>query len=295
MGPIRDFGRWIYLEYDAAMLEVRHLSIRFGDAALGKLAVDDVSFRIDDGATLAVVGESGSGKSVSALALTRLLPEPPARYEGGEVLLDGRDLLALPERELRRVRGGRIAYVFQDPATSLNPVFTVRQQMAEVLALHRPDLPRGRRARDAEIVRALTEVRIAQPEQRLGAYPHELSGGMAQRVSIAMALASRPQLLVADEPTTALDATVQKQIMDLLRDLKAKRGMSILLITHNFSIIGGLADQVAVMFRGRIVETGATADVLLAPRHPYTRALIDCIPKLGAKRRRLATIDYATV
>jgi ABC-type dipeptide/oligopeptide/nickel transport system ATPase component len=284
------------------MLEVRHLTIRFAErtrrasqAPLGKLAVDDVSYRLADGATLAVVGESGSGKSVSALALTRLLPEPPARYERGEVLLDGRDLLTLPERELRRVRGGQIAYVFQDPATSLNPVFTVRQQMAEVLALHRPDLPRDRRARDAEIVRALAEVRIAQPAQRLGAYPHELSGGMAQRVSIAMALASRPRLLVADEPTTALDATVQKQIMDLLRELKASRGMSILLITHNFSIIGGLADEVAVMFRGRIVETGKTEDVLRAPQHPYTRALIDCIPKLGARRHRLATIDYAAL
>jgi ABC-type dipeptide/oligopeptide/nickel transport system ATPase component len=284
------------------MLDVRHLTIRFAERAgrgrqptIGKLAVDDVSFRIDDGATLAVVGESGSGKSVSALALTRLLPEPPACYEGGEVLLDGVNLLELPERELRRVRGGRIAYVFQDPSTSLNPVFTVRQQMAEVLALHRPDLPRDRRAQDAEIVRALAEVRIVHPEQRLGAYPHELSGGMAQRVMIAMALASRPKLLVADEPTTALDATVQKQIMDLLRDLKRSRGMSILLITHNFSIIGGLADEVAVMFRGRIVETGKTEDVLRAPQHPYTRALIDCIPKLGARRHRLATIDYAAL
>ena len=284
------------------MLDVRHLTIRFAERAgrtgqpvVGKLAVEDVNFRIDDGATLAVVGESGSGKSVSALALTRLLPEPPAYYESGEVLLDGVNLLELPERELRRVRGGRIAYVFQDPSTSLNPVFTVRQQMAEVLALHRPDVPRDRHAQDAEIVRALAEVRIVHPEQRLGAYPHELSGGMAQRVMIAMALASRPKLLVADEPTTALDATVQKQIMDLLRDLKRSRGMSILLITHNFSIIGGLADEVAVMFRGRIVETGKTEDVLSAPRHPYTRALIDCIPKLGAKRRRLATIDHAAL
>ncbi len=280
------------------MLDVRHLTIRFaggtdGSAPAARPAVDDVNFRIDDGATLAVVGESGSGKSVTALALTRLLPEPPARYERGEVWLDGRDLLTLGAEELRRVRGGQIAYVFQDPATSLNPVFTVRQQMAEVLALHRPDLGRDRRTQDEEMVRALAEVRITNPAQRLQAYPHELSGGMAQRVMIAMALACRPKLLVADEPTTALDATVQKQIMDLLRELKAKLGMSILLITHNFSIIGGLADQVAVMFRGRIVESGPTADVLSAPQHPYTRALIDCIPKLGAHRHRLATIDHA--
>jgi ABC-type dipeptide/oligopeptide/nickel transport system ATPase component len=282
------------------MLDVRHLTIRFDArtrraAAPGRPAVDDVSYGIPDGQTLALVGESGSGKSVSALALTRLLPEPPARYEQGEVLLDGCNLLALPESELRRVRGGKIAYVFQDPATSLHPVFTVRQQMTEVLALHRPDLPSGRCARDAEIVRALAEMGIAHPEQRLGAYPHELSGGMAQRVGIAMALASQPQLLVADEPTTALDATVQRQIMDLFRELKASRGLSILLITHNFSIIGGLADRVAVMFRGRIVETGATAEVLQAPQHPYTRALLECIPRLGAQRRRLATIDYAAL
>jgi ABC-type dipeptide/oligopeptide/nickel transport system ATPase component len=273
------------------VLEVRHLTIRFGE----KIAVEDVSFQIADGETLAVVGESGSGKSVTALALTRLLPVPPARYAGGEILLDGQDLLKMPERDLRRVRGGQIAYIFQDPGTSLNPVFTVRQQLAESLALHRPEVPRDRRAQDAEIVRALTEVGINEPERRMNAYPHELSGGMAQRVMIAMALACRPKLLVADEPTTALDATVQKQIMDLLRTLKAKYGMSILLITHNFSIIGGLADHVAVMFRGRLVESGQTEEVLRAPQHPYTRALLDCIPRLGARRRRLATIDYAAL
>lgn len=274
-----------------SMLEVRHLTIRFGE----KIAVEDVSFQIADGQTLAVVGESGSGKSVTALALTRLLPVPPARYVGGEILLDGQDLLKLPERGLRRVRGGQIAYIFQDPGTSLNPVFTVRQQLAESLALHRPEIARDRRAQDAEIVRALTEVGINEPERRMNAYPHELSGGMAQRVMIAMALACRPKLLVADEPTTALDATVQKQIMDLLRTLKAKYGMSIMLITHNFSIIGGLADHVAVMFRGRLVETGQTEEVLRSPQHPYTRALLDCIPRLGARRRRLATIDYAAL
>jgi ABC-type dipeptide/oligopeptide/nickel transport system ATPase component len=273
------------------MLEVRNLTIRFGE----KIAVQDVSFQIADGETLAVVGESGSGKSVTALALTRLLPVPPARYAGGEILLDGQDLLKLPESGLRRVRGGQIAYIFQDPGTSLNPVFTVRQQLAEALALHRPDVARDRRAQDAEIVRALAEVGINEPERRMNAYPHELSGGMAQRVMIAMALACRPKLLVADEPTTALDATVQKQIMDLLRTLKAKYGMSILLITHNFSIIGGLADHVAVMFRGRLVEAGKTEEVLRAPQHPYTRALLDCIPRLGARRRRLATIDYAAL
>ena len=278
---------------DAPLLEVRGLTIRF--APTGRPAVDAVSFSIGAGETLAVVGESGSGKSVTALAMTRLLPQPPARYEAGEILLEGRDLLALPERELRAVRGKGIAYVFQDPATSLNPVFTVRQQMGEVLRLHRPEVGHGRAAQDAEIIRALTEVGITEPARRLGSYPHELSGGMAQRVMIAMALACRPRLLVADEPTTALDATVQRQIIELMKEIKGRTGMSILLITHNFSIIGGLADRVAVMFRGRLVEEGRTEDVLGAPQHPYTRALIDCIPKLGAKRRRLATIDHTAL
>ncbi len=280
---------------DTPLLAVRGLTIRFAHGtgpATGRPAVDDVSFSIGAGETLAVVGESGSGKSVTALAMTRLLPQPPARYEHGEILLDGRNLLALSERELHAVRGRQIAYVFQDPGTSLNPVFTVRQQMAEVLRLHRPDVGRDRRAQDEEIVRALTEVGITEPARRLGAYPHELSGGMAQRVMIAMALACRPRLLVADEPTTALDATVQRQIIELMKEIKARTGMSILLITHNFSIIGGLADRVAVMFRGKLVEEGRTEDVLHAPQHPYTRALIDCIPRIGAKRRRLATIDH---
>ena len=241
------------------LLEVRGLTIRFAHGngpATNPPAVNDVSFSIGAGETLAVVGESGSGKSVTALAMTRLLPQPPARYEHGEILLDGRSLLTLSERELRAVRGRQIAYVFQDPGTSLNPVFTVRQQIGEVLRLHRPDVGRSRREQDAEIVRALTEVGITEPARRLGAYPHELSGGMAQRVMIAMALACRPRLLVADEPTTALDATVQRQIIELLKELKARTGMSILLITHNFSIIGGLADRVAVMFRGKLVEEG---------------------------------------
>ena len=275
------------------MLEVRHLTIRF--APEGRPAVDDVSFTLAAGETLAVVGESGSGKSATALALTRLLPEPPARYPAGEILLGGRNLLALSERGLRAVRGREIAYVFQDPMTALNPVLTVRQQLAEVLALHRPDVPAGRRARDAEIVRALAEVGITEPERRLRAYPHELSGGMAQRVMIAMALACRPKLLVADEPTTALDATVQRQIIDLFKDIKGRLGMSVLLITHNFGILGGLADRVAVMFRGKLVEEGRTEDVLRNPQHPYTRALIDCIPRLGANRHRLATIDHAAL
>ena len=272
------------------LLEIRDLSISFGTREPRTPAVRNLSLSLEAGETLAIVGESGSGKSVSALAMTRLLPQPPAHIDSGEILLEGCDLLRLSERELREIRGGQIAYVFQDPATSLNPVFTVRSQMAEAIELHRPDVARNRRAYDEEILRALTEVGITEPEKRLGAYPHQLSGGMQQRVMIAAALLCQPRLLVADEPTTALDVTIQKQIMDLLRDLKGRRGMSIMLITHNFSIIGGLADRVAVMFRGRLVEEGPTDEVLHAPKHPYTRALIDCIPRLGVRRRRLATI-----
>ena len=279
------------------LLEVRRLSVSFvgGDGSGPAVpAVREASFVIRRGETLAVVGESGSGKSVTALALTRLLPTPPARYDGGEILLDGHgDVLQLPERDLRKVRGATVGYVFQDPATSLNPVFTVRRQLGEALSLHRPDVSRA--GRDAEIVRALADVGITEPARRLAAYPHELSGGMAQRVMIAMALLARPRLLVADEPTTALDVTVQRQIMTLLRDLQRRLDMSVLLITHNFGILRGVADRVAVMLRGRLVEEGATDDVLRAPRHPYTRALIDCVPRLGQPRERLTTIDHAAL
>ncbi|MDP9290792.1 MAG: ABC transporter ATP-binding protein [Verrucomicrobiota bacterium] len=251
-------------------------------------AVSGVSFSIQKGETLAIVGESGSGKSVTALALTRLLPQPPACYDAGEILLKGRDVLKLSRDELRKIRGGEIAYVFQEPSTSLNPVFTIRNQIAEAIRLHRADVDDA----DAEIVRLLTRVGIADPERRMWDYPHQLSGGMQQRAMIAMALASQPDILVADEPTTALDVTIQAQIINQLRELKARLDMAIILITHNFGIIGNIADKVAVMFRGKIVEYGETRNVLSAPAHPYTRALIDCIPKLGAKQRRLRTIDY---
>ncbi len=273
------------------LIEVRDLTIRFAKRdGSGKPAVEGVSWSIERGRGLAVVGESGSGKSVSALALTRLLPEPPAVYDSGEILIEGRDVRTMNEYELRAVRGGKIGYIFQEPATSLNPVFTLQTQIGEVLRLHRPDVTPA--ARDAEIIAWLNRVGIVEPEGRLRAYPHELSGGMQQRAMIAMALCARPALLIADEPTTALDVTVQAEIMQLLRDLKEQLGMSVLLITHNFGIIRGLADEVAVMFRGKIVERGPTETVLRDPQHPYTRALIDCIPRLGAKRHRLATIDH---
>jgi len=273
------------------LLEVRNLSIRFATEETTVDAVQGVSFQIEKGETLAVVGESGSGKSVTALALTRLLPEPPALYAGGEILLDGHDVLKMPPRELRAIRGKRIAYVFQEPSTSLNPVFTIRSQIAEMLRLHRPEV----RDVDAEVAKWLGLVGIVDPAQRMNDYPHQLSGGMQQRAMIAMALSAQPDLLVADEPTTALDVTIQAQIIDLLRELKGQLHMSILLITHNFGIIGGIADRVAVMYRGKIVETGPTEQVLHSPQHPYTRALIACIPRLGQRRHRLAVIDHESL
>jgi ABC-type dipeptide/oligopeptide/nickel transport system ATPase component len=271
------------------MLEVRDLTIHFETEEGEHCAVDSVSFVVADGETLAIVGESGSGKSVTALSLTRLLPEPPARIVSGEVLLGGKSLLQQKPDELRRTRGKQIAYIFQEPATSLNPVFSIYDQMAEVIRLHRPEISNVER----EIVFWLDQVGIVRPNERLRDYPFQLSGGMQQRVMIAMALSARPQVLVADEPTTALDVTIQKQILDLFAELKQKFRMSIILITHNFGIIRGLADKVGVMFKGRLVEFGDCSDVLNAPKHPYTRALIDCVPRLGAGRHRLKTIDYS--
>lgn len=277
-----------------SLLSVEDLRITFRPEDRQAIqAVRGVSFAVEAGETLAIVGESGSGKSVTAMALTRLLPAPPAEYDSGRILLRGRDVLRMTDSELRRVRGKEIAYVFQDPMTSLNPVFPIRTQIAETLRLHRPDVTANRY--DDEIVYWLDQVGIINPRDRLRSYPHELSGGMQQRVMIAMALAARPSLLVADEPTTALDATVQKQIIELLARLQAEHHMSILLITHNFHILPGLARRVVVMFRGEMVESGPTDDILKNPTHPYSRALIDCVPKIGTRRRRLASIDHAAL
>lgn len=271
------------------MLEIEDLTINFRTEKGEVCAVDSVSFSVANGETVAIVGESGSGKSVTALSLTRLLPQPPARIVRGEVLLDRQPLLRQSIGELRKIRGKQIAYVFQEPATSLNPVFSVYEQMSEVVRLHRPEIRDVRR----EVVFWLDQVGIVEPGKRLHDYPYQLSGGMQQRVMIAMALSARPKVLVADEPTTALDVTIQKQILDLFGDLKRKFQMSIILITHNFGIVQGLADKVAVMFRGKLVEFGDSEAVLNAPKHPYTRALIDCVPQLGADLRRLKTIDYS--
>ncbi len=273
------------------LLEVRNLSIDFSTEEGQVAAVKNVSFTLKRGETLAVVGESGSGKSVTALALTRLLAEPPARFKSGEILLEGVDVLKISGKELRGIRGSRIAYIFQEPSTSLNPVYTVRNQIAEAIKLHRPEVT----DLDTEVVKWLGSVGIVNPEKRMWDYPHQLSGGMQQRVMIAMALSCEPDILVADEPTTALDVTIQAQIMELLCDLKTRLGMSILLITHNFGIISGVAENVAVMFRGEIVEYGPTAQILKSPQHAYTRALIGCIPKLGERKRRLTTIDHSAL
>jgi ABC-type dipeptide/oligopeptide/nickel transport system ATPase component len=273
------------------MLEVRDLTISFRSDDGDIPAVRSVSFNVQKGETLAIVGESGSGKSVTAMALTRLLPEPAALYESGEILLEGKSILQMDEKRLRRVRGNQIAYVFQEPATSLNPVFSVYEQIAETIRLHRPDVREVRR----EVIHWLDQVGIVDSARRLKDYPFQLSGGMQQRVMIAMALCCQPAILFADEPTTALDVTIQRQILDLFQALKIKFRMSMILITHNFGIIRGLADKVAVMFRGRVVEFGSTESILRQPQHPYTRALIECIPRLGLKLDRLKTIDYSTL
>jgi ABC-type dipeptide/oligopeptide/nickel transport system ATPase component len=273
------------------LLDIRDLRIQFATENGVMEAVKGISFSMARGETLAIVGESGSGKSVTGLALTRLLPEPPAQYPSGRILFGGRDVLKMPPKELRALRGNKISYIFQEPSTSLNPVFTIRNQIAEVIRLHRPEV----RDLDAEVIKYLDLVGIVDPAKRLHDYPHQLSGGMQQRVMIAMALSCEPDLLVADEPTTALDVTIQAQIISQLKDIKERLGMAIILITHNFGIISGIADRVAVMFRGRVVEYGETGQVLRSPQHPYTRALIDCIPRLGARRERLTTIDHAAL
>lgn len=266
-------------------VEIRNLRIEFGRGSKPLGAVDDVSLSLNAGETLCLVGESGSGKSVTALSIARLVPSPPARYAGGEILVEGRDVLKMSKAELREIRGRVVSYVFQEPGATLNPVFRIGAQINESLKLHRPQV-----ATDAEIVRLLKLVGIPAPESRARNYPHEMSGGMQQRVMIAMALASQPKLLVADEPTTALDVTIQAQIIELLRDLKQQLGMAILLITHNLGIVGDLADRVAVMYAGQIVETASARELLQRPLHPYTQALMASVPSLGKRVERLTAI-----
>lgn len=248
-------------------------------------AVEDVSLTVGAGETVCLVGESGSGKTVTALSIARLVPSPPARYATGEILLEGSDVLKMSGRELRRVRGRLVSFVFQDPGSSLNPVYRIGTQVLEVLRLHRPEV-----ADRAEVARLLKRVGIPAAESRANDYPHQLSGGMQQRVMIAMALASQPKLLVADEPTTALDVTIQAQILDLFEELKRTLGMSMLFITHNLPIVTEIADRVVVMYAGQVVESGEASSVLGSPRHPYTRALLRSVPVLGGEATRLISI-----
>jgi oligopeptide/dipeptide ABC transporter ATP-binding protein len=273
-----------------ALLEVKDLSVSF--LSDGKLlpAVSDVSFSVEEGEILALVGESGCGKSITCMSLARLLPGA-ARILSGEVKLkigpgETTDVMKLEGRELRKIRGGKIAYIFQEPSVSLNPVFRVGEQIAEALELHRPDVTDPWK----EAEELLKKVGIPDPASRVRLYPHEMSGGMQQRVMIAMAIASHPALLIADEPTTALDVTIQAQILDLLLELRRTLGTSMILVTHNLGIVSETADRVAVMYAGRIVEMGKVRELIDSPEHPYTRALLAAVPVLGGDNGRLSTI-----
>ncbi len=275
-------------EPGAVLLDVRdlrtYLYTRWGLVR----AVDGVSFTVREGETLGLVGESGSGKTMTALSVLRLLPEPAGRTVGGQILLEGEDLLRKSEREMRKVRGRRIAMILQDPQTSLNPVFTVGDQLVEALRLH--DAGGGKslweRAEDA-----LRRVKVAAPEQRMRDYPHQMSGGMKQRVVGAIALAGEPKVLVADEPTTALDATIQLQYLTLLKEIQSRTRLAMLFITHDFGIVARMCDRVAVMYAGRIVESAPVRQLFRAPRHPYTEALMASVPRMDASVERLPSID----
>jgi oligopeptide/dipeptide ABC transporter ATP-binding protein len=261
------------------------LSLDFRSSEASLRALDGVTFRLEAGETLCLVGESGCGKSVTALSIARLVPSPPAFYTGGQVLLQGKDVLKMTPRELCTIRGGVVSYVFQEPGVSLNPVLRVGVQIRETLQIHRPE-----KATEAEVIRLLKLVGIPAPELRMRDYPFQLSGGMQQRVMIAMALASEPKLLVADEPTTALDVTIQAQILELLKDLKQRLGMAILLITHHLGIVAEVADRVVVMYAGQVVETAPARQLLERPLHPYTRALLASVPRLNQPHQALTGI-----
>ncbi|MCM2291770.1 ABC transporter ATP-binding protein [Allorhizobium sp. BGMRC 0089] len=260
----------------APILSVRNLSVAFRQGGVDSLAVDGISFDIAPGEVLALVGESGSGKSVTAASILKLLPYPAAHHPGGEILFEGRDLLGLDERQLRAVRGNDITMIFQEPMTSLNPLHTIERQIGEVLNLHQG---MARQAARDKVLELLRQVGIREPEKRLNAFPHQLSGGQRQRVMIAMALANRPKLLIADEPTTALDVTVQAQILELLAHLRKAHGMAMLFITHDLGIVRKFADRVCVMTGGKIVETGPVEAIFTTPRHDYTKKLLAAEPK----------------
>ncbi len=270
-----------------SLLSVRNLTTAFATARGEINAIEDVSFDLDEGQILGIVGESGSGKSVTALTIMGLLPQPPARVAAGGVLFDGQDLTRLSDTRMQRIRGPGIAMVFQEPMTSLNPVFTIGEQVMETLRAHERLSQRAIYARALEM---LETVGIPSAAHRMRDYPHQLSGGQRQRVMLAMALACRPRLLIADEPTTALDVTIQAQILDLMLDLRDELGTAIIVITHNMGVVAETADSVLVMYAGRIVEQAPVARLFDQPLHPYTRGLLDCVPLLDQDRQRLVAI-----
>lgn len=279
---------------DNTLVAVRELTVSFEAEHNAITAIDRVSLVIPRSRIVALVGESGCGKSVTALSMMRLLPEPPSRVDHGRILYHPTsdkhpiDLLTIPERGMGKIRGRDMAMIFQDSLTSLNPVYTVGEQIIEVIQLHQS---LARKAAREQAIALLRRVGIEAPATRIDAYPHELSGGMRQRVMIAMAVSCNPSLLIADEPTTALDVTIQKKILDLLRDLQRESGMSILLITHDFGVVSAVADEVYVMYAGRIVEHATTKELFSNPMHPYTQGLLESTPRLGAGRKRLVAIE----
>lgn len=271
-----------------SLLEVKDLKTYFyTDAGVGK-AVDGVTFSLDKGKVLGIVGESGCGKSVTSLSIMRLVDQTTGRYEGGSIFFDGQDILQIPEKEMRKLRGNKISMIFQEPMTSLNPVFTIGYQIEESLILHKGMDKKAARQRAIELLKL---VGIPEAEKRVEEYPHQLSGGMRQRVMIAMALAGDPELLIADEPTTALDVTIQAQILDLLKELQEKLNMSIIIITHDLGVIAELADEVAVMYAGDIVEKAKTRELFDDPKHPYTIGLMNSIPDINEDVDRLRTLE----
>ena len=270
-----------------ALLRVEGLTVGFNTEQGPVRVVEDMSFSVHAGKTMGLVGESGCGKSVTAQTIMRLLPSPPSRIEHGRILFEGEDLATATQKRMQKIRGDRIGMVFQEPMTSLNPTLRIGEQIAEPLMLHR-----GMRASEAEghVIRVLKQVGIGNAERRMAQYPHELSGGLRQRVMIAMAIICSPQLLIADEPTTALDVTIQAQIMELLKSLQKELGLAVLLITHDLGMVAEMCETIAVMYAGRIVETGATAEIFAKPRHPYTFGLLNSSPRRAKKGERLPSI-----
>jgi peptide/nickel transport system ATP-binding protein len=278
---------------ETPVLEVKNLTTVFTQEGTITTAVDDISFTVKKGETLGIVGESGSGKSVTALSVLRLIPDPPGRITGGKILFSGEpdrqtDLLGLPEKEIRRIRGKEISMIFQEPMSSLNPVFTCGMQVTEAMLQH---LPVDKKEAKERVISLFNEVRLPDPEEIFGSYPHRLSGGQKQRVMIAMAMSCNPKIMIADEPTTALDVTVQKTILDLMKELQQKHGMSILFITHDLGLVAGFANRVLVMYKGRIVEQGSTDKIFQNPEHPYTKGLLSCRPPLDVRLRKLPTVE----